>query len=87
MSSEQKVKDLLERVKKGGAPRYHDKNREQKKLFARERLALLLDPDSFIEDAELANAVDPELPADGVVTGSGTIDWKSRERLAAGEID
>ena len=76
MSSDQKVKELLARVEKGGAPKYHEKNREQNKLFARERLALLLDPESFVEDAQLANASDPELPADGVITGSGTIDGR-----------
>ena len=53
----------------GGAEKYHEKNAEQGKLFARERLALLLDPGSFVEDGALANALDPELPADGVVTG------------------
>jgi acetyl-CoA carboxylase carboxyltransferase component len=63
----------LERVAKGGADKYHQKNREQGKLFARERIALLLDPDSFVEDGALANALDPELPADGVVTGLGTV--------------
>jgi acetyl-CoA carboxylase carboxyltransferase component len=73
MSPDQKINELLARVEKGGAPRYHEKNLEQQKLFARARIALLLDPDSFIEDSALANAVDAELPADGVVTGSGTI--------------
>jgi acetyl-CoA carboxylase carboxyltransferase component len=76
MSSDQKIRDLSARVEKGGAPRYHEKNAEQKKLFARRRLELLLDEGSFVEDAALANAVDPELPADGVVTGTGTIDGR-----------
>ncbi len=31
-------------IKKGGAPKYHDKLKEEGKLFARERLRLLLDP-------------------------------------------
>ena len=75
-SPDQKLKHLIARVQKGGAPKYHEKNREQNKLFARERLALLLDAGSLVEDAELANAVDPELPADGVVTGTGTIDGR-----------
>ena len=68
--------DLKERIakkKKGGDPKYHQKNAQQKKLFARERLDLLLDKGSFVEDALLANAQDAELPADGVVTGVGTI--------------
>src|SRR5262245_12423807 len=76
MSLDQKVRDLHARVEKGGAPKYHEKNLEQGKLFARRRVALLLDEGSFIEDAALANALDPELPADGVITGSGTIDGR-----------
>jgi methylmalonyl-CoA decarboxylase subunit alpha len=73
MSIDRKLKDLTARIEKGGAPKYHEKNAEQGKLFARQRVALLLDEASFIEDAALANALDPELPADGVITGSGTI--------------
>jgi acetyl-CoA carboxylase carboxyltransferase component len=63
----------LQRVRRGGAEKYHRKNAEQKKLFARDRLALLLDEGSFVEDGALANAADPELPADGVITGVGTV--------------
>ena len=64
-------------VEKGGAEKYHAKNREAGKLFARERIALLVDADSFVEDAKLANNVDPELPADGVVTGLGKVDGRT----------
>jgi len=70
---DQKLSDLTARVERGGAPKYHEKNLEQGKLFARKRIELLLDEGSFVEDATLANAVDPDLPADGVITGSGTI--------------
>src|SRR5262249_25032858 len=49
----------------------------QKKLFARERIALLFDEGSFVEDAAYANAVDAELPADGVVTGVGSVDGRT----------
>ncbi|HET6437497.1 MAG TPA: acyl-CoA carboxylase subunit beta [Anaeromyxobacter sp.] len=70
---EARVARALERVHRGGAARYHLKNAEQGKRFARERLALLLDPGSFIEDGALANVGDPELPADGVVAGLGRI--------------
>ena len=73
MSSDAKIKGELERVLKGGAPKYHQKNAEQGKLFARERVGLLLDEGSFVEDGALANALDAELPADGVVTGLGKI--------------
>ena len=46
----------------------------QGKLTARERIDLLLDAGSFVEDGVLANAMADGLPADGVVTGRGTID-------------
>lgn len=76
MSLEEKFKKLSERVVQGGAPKYHAKNAEQKKLFARARVDLLLDAGSFVEDGQLANAADPELPADGVITGVGRIDGR-----------
>jgi len=46
----------------------------QGKLYVRDRLDLLLDAGSFIEDGRYANALAPGLPADGVVTGRGTVD-------------
>src|SRR5436190_1786468 len=73
MGFDDKVKTELARIAKGGAPKYHQKNAETGKLFARERVRLLLDADSFIEDGAFANATDPELPADGVITGLGKI--------------
>ena len=77
MSLDEKIRDLHARVEKGGAPKYHEKNAGEGKLFARKRVEMLLDAGSFLEDAALANAVDPELPADGVITGSGTIDGRT----------
>ncbi len=76
MASDKQIQETIARVEKGGAQKYHDKNLEQGKLFARKRVELLFDPESFLEDAALANAVDPELPADGVVTGTGTIEGR-----------
>src|SRR6185437_16806282 len=76
MSQDQTIRDLLARIEQGGAPKYHEKNAEQGKLFARRRLDLLLDAGSFVEDGAFANAIDPDLPADGVITGSGTIDGR-----------
>src|SRR4030095_11541811 len=44
------------------------------KLFVRERLALLLDPDTeFQEDWLFARSEETEMPADGVVTRVGTV--------------
>jgi acetyl-CoA carboxylase carboxyltransferase component len=76
VTPELRIQRELARVRKGGAEKYHQKNAEAGKLFARERLRLLLDEGSFMEDGALANARDPELPADGVVTGLGTIDGR-----------
>jgi acetyl-CoA carboxylase carboxyltransferase component len=46
------------------------------KLHVRERLRLLLDPGTFVEDGQLANALADGLPADGVVTGRGLVDGR-----------
>jgi acetyl-CoA carboxylase carboxyltransferase component len=67
------LRALRARTERGGAARYHDKNTEQGKHFARERLRRLLDEGSFVEDGLLANARAEDLPADGVVTGVGTV--------------
>jgi methylmalonyl-CoA decarboxylase subunit alpha len=73
MSRDREIREKTAEIKKGGAAKYHQKNAQQNKLFARERLGRLLDRDSLVEDALLANAADPDLPADGVITGVGTI--------------
>ena len=64
------------RVLKGGTEKAHAKNAESGKLFARERIALLVDAGSFVEDGRFANALDATLPADGVVTGTATVDGR-----------
>jgi acetyl-CoA carboxylase carboxyltransferase component len=48
----------------------------QHKLYVRDRLALLFDEGSFVEDGQLANALATGLPADGVVTGHGLVDGR-----------
>src|ERR1700730_4023257 len=73
--SNKSYRELRERALKGGT-RYLPKLREQKKLTARERLDLLLDPGSFVEDGLFANVLAEDLPADGVITGLGTIDGR-----------
>src|ERR671910_3428138 len=54
-------------------PRAATKLAAQNKLYVRERLALLFDEGSFVEDGQLANALADNLPADGVVTGRGLV--------------
>ncbi|MBK9178288.1 MAG: acyl-CoA carboxylase subunit beta [Acidimicrobiales bacterium] len=68
---------LLERARSGNLAKEAEKLARQKKLFVRDRLALLLDPGSFVEDGLLANAAAPDLPADGVVTGVGRVDGRA----------
>jgi acetyl-CoA carboxylase carboxyltransferase component len=73
MSHDRKLREALDRIEAGGAARYHEKNAKQGKLFARVRISRMVDKDSFVEDAALANNLDIELPADGVVTGTATV--------------
>jgi acetyl-CoA carboxylase carboxyltransferase component len=68
---------VAEKIRKGGAPKYHQSNAAAGKLFCRERIALLCDDGGrdFVEDGLFANAAAPsgDLPADGVVTGVGRV--------------
>src|SRR6187397_1969021 len=49
----------------------------QNKIYVRDRIALLFDEGSFVEDGRYANALQPGLPADGFVTGRGTVDGRA----------
>ena len=77
MSKSEHLEKEIKRIKQGGAPKYHQKAAEDKKLFVRERLRLLLDPGFDVEDARFANNTQADLPADGVVTGIGQIEGKT----------
>jgi acetyl-CoA carboxylase carboxyltransferase component len=77
MSFDRKLDEVIATVEKGGAPKYHAKNAEQGKLFARERLRRLLDEGSFVEDWKLANNGEAELPSDGVITGVGKVEGRT----------
>ncbi|REF37466.1 acetyl-CoA carboxylase carboxyltransferase component [Thermasporomyces composti] len=48
----------------------------QNKLYVRDRIDLLVDPGTFVEDGQLANALAEGLPADGVVTGRALVDGR-----------
>ena len=71
-----RVAAAAERALAGNLAKGGDKLTQQSKLFVRDRLDLLLDPGSFVEDALLANTSAVDLPADGVVTGVGTIEGR-----------
>jgi acetyl-CoA carboxylase carboxyltransferase component len=70
------VGKAAERALQGNLHKEAEKLARQHKLFVRERLALLLDEGSFVEDGLLANAAATDLPADGVVTGIGRVDGR-----------
>jgi acetyl-CoA carboxylase carboxyltransferase component len=70
------LRAAAERARQGNLAKEADKLARQRKLFVRERLELLLDEGSLVEDGLLANALAGDLPADGVVTGVGTVDGR-----------
>jgi acetyl-CoA carboxylase carboxyltransferase component len=65
------LQDALEAALSGGPARHHDKSEQQGKLPVRDRVTRLLDPESFAEEALLANWELDGFGADGVVTGLG----------------
>src|SRR5690625_3812409 len=67
------LKSRIQTIKQGGHKKYHERNKENGKLFVRDRLKKLFDHDLDVEDAFFANAMDESLPSDGVVTGIGKI--------------
>ncbi len=69
MKTSDELKKLESEILKGGADKYHDKNKSVGKYFARERIAKLIDKDSFVEEGLFANCNAGDLPSDGVVTG------------------
>jgi methylmalonyl-CoA decarboxylase subunit alpha len=72
------LEQRLERARRGGTEKARAKLSEQHKLMPRERIALLLDEGAdLVEDGLLANNLAGDLPADGVVTGIGTINGRS----------
>jgi acetyl-CoA carboxylase carboxyltransferase component len=70
------LSQVRKRVTAGGAERYHAANAAKGKLFARERIALLVDEGTFVEDGLYANSLADGLPADGVITGIARIDGR-----------
>jgi methylmalonyl-CoA decarboxylase subunit alpha len=65
--------EIRARISGGGPQKYHDQADRQHKLFARDRIALVVDEGSFTEDGAFANVLASGLPADGVITGTATI--------------
>jgi acetyl-CoA carboxylase carboxyltransferase component len=77
-----RLREMRERAHLGGGQVRIDQQHARGKLTARERLELLLDPDSFVEIDAFVTARgadnDPDaILGDGVVTGHGTIDGRN----------
>lgn len=70
---DQKLVEKSKEIEAGGHEKYHQKLKEQNKLFVRDRLALLFDKGIYQEDGKYANNSAGDLPADGVVTAIGEI--------------
>jgi methylmalonyl-CoA carboxyltransferase large subunit len=86
MAIEEKIQELKknrERLYEGGGKDRIAKQHESGKLTARERVERLVDPGSFQEvglfakhRATLFGMAGKELPADGAITGTGTVDGR-----------
>ncbi|MCR5371457.1 MAG: acyl-CoA carboxylase subunit beta [Clostridium sp.] len=86
MTLNERIRELRERSERlsaGGGEKAIAKQHASGKLTARERLALLLDPDSFHEIGLFVRhsctdfgMQSKEIPADGVVTGYGTVEGR-----------
>jgi methylmalonyl-CoA decarboxylase subunit alpha len=70
----ERLEEKLTTIFAGGHSKYHEKMKEQNKLFVRDRLALLFDNGEYLEDGRFANCEAGDLPADGVVTATGIVD-------------
>ena len=76
----QELREMRQKAQLGGGQSRIDRQHSKGKLTARERLALLLDTDSFVElEPFVTQQDDPEGKAflgDGVVTGYGDVDGR-----------
>jgi len=77
----EKLRELTNKALRGGGAERIEEQHSKGKLTARERIALLLDPGSFVEFDRFAVSqnIDSEerrVLGDGVVTGHGTVDGR-----------
>ena len=76
MNEHEDLEARADRARSGNLHKEGEKLAKQRKLFVRDRLALLFDEGTFVEDGLLANTMATDLPADGVVTGQGRVDGR-----------
>ena len=73
---EEAVREQLEGILAGGPERGFEKIADLGKVFARDRLDLIFDRIEYEDGTFASHSDDDELPADGLVTGVGTIDGR-----------
>lgn len=80
----ERLAELDAQARAGGGAERQQRQHAQGKLTARERIDLLLDPDSFIEMDRFVThrctdfgMADKKIPGDGVVTGHGLVDGRT----------
>lgn len=66
----------LERIRKGGPEKYHLKLKKENRLFVRDRLNLLFDEGSIMEEGTFSNCLNPELPEDANIVGMAKINGR-----------
>ncbi|MFP3381779.1 carboxyl transferase domain-containing protein, partial [Bacillus sp. SIMBA_069] len=71
------LREKIAKVEQGGEAKYHEKLKEQNKLFVRDRLKMLFDDEFMVEDGLFANVMAGDLPADGVVTAIGKVNGQT----------
>ena len=79
------LKEKFEKVKKGGGDSLVERHQKRGKLFVRDRIENLLDPDSpFLELSPLAayNLYENQAPSAGIITGIGKIAGKESMIIA-----
>jgi len=77
LTPDEEVRAIRTRVRRGGTEERKAVLRERGSQPVRERVDYILDDGSFREEWLFARHDDPALPADGIVTGVGTIDGRS----------
>ncbi|HET7628801.1 MAG TPA: acyl-CoA carboxylase subunit beta [Bacillales bacterium] len=76
--AEKQLREAVGKIESGGAEKYHEKLKQQNKMFVRDRLQRLFDDGSYtVEDGRFANFEAGNLPADGVVTAIGKVDGRT----------
>jgi acetyl-CoA carboxylase carboxyltransferase component len=74
--------EALDRALAGGPEKYRERLPDQGKIAVRERVRRLVDPESFAEEALLANWEKEGLGADGVVTGMALLGGRTVALMA-----